>query len=144
MVRNTRTIRPCIIPCATRLRPRWGTITRVSFRRINCCATTARNAARRTRRSAASALSRICARTTSVVMLRKILVALSVAAGAVYLVNPNVFVKGTSVGALAVLAFASGSPILGLALALGSLGDVLLDLDPQRLFVFGLASFLVG
>jgi uncharacterized membrane protein YhhN len=31
-----------------------------------------------------------------------------------------------------------------LALALSTLGDILLDLDPQRLFVFGLGSFLVA
>ena len=34
--------------------------------------------------------------------------------------------------------------MLGAALALSTLGDVLLDLDPVRLFVFGLGSFLVA
>jgi uncharacterized membrane protein YhhN len=76
---------------------------------------------------------------------------LSVACAAVYLVTqawqpyPASFVvKGLSAGALAVLAFSAGAPVLGLALALSSLGDILLDLDPQRLFVFGLGSFLVA
>ena len=76
---------------------------------------------------------------------------LSIAAGFAYLASGpwqpypgSVVVKGLSVGALAAIAFLAGSPILGAALALSSLGDVLLDLDPVRLFVFGLASFLVA
>jgi len=76
---------------------------------------------------------------------------LSIVCGVVYLVTqpwqpyPGSFiVKGLSVGSLALLAFAVGSPMLGLALALSTVGDVLLDLDPDRLFVFGLGSFLVA
>jgi uncharacterized membrane protein YhhN len=76
---------------------------------------------------------------------------LSLLCGVAYLVTqpwqpyPGSFiVKGLSVGPLAVLAFAAGSPLLGLALAVSTVGDVLLDLDPDRLFVFGLGSFLVA
>jgi uncharacterized membrane protein YhhN len=76
---------------------------------------------------------------------------LSLVCGFVYLVTqpwqpyPGSFiVKGLCVGSLAVLAFAAGSPILGAALALSTVGDVLLDLDPERLFVFGLGSFLLA
>ena len=35
-------------------------------------------------------------------------------------------------------------PVLGLALALSTAGDVLLELDPERLFVYGLGSFLLA
>ena len=80
-------------------------------------------------------------------MLRR----LSIVCGVLYLVTqpwqpyPGSFVvKGLSVGPLAVLAFLAGSPLLGMALALSTVGDVLLDLDPDRLFVFGLGSFLVA
>jgi uncharacterized membrane protein YhhN len=58
-------------------------------------------------------------------------------------------VKGLSIAALALLAFLLGRkvsadfPILGIALTLSSIGDVLLDLDPERLFVAGLSSFLL-
>ena len=83
--------------------------------------------------------------------LRRLSTVLSVVCGFVYLVTApwqpypgSVIVKGLSVGPLAVLAFVAGSPILGTALALSALGDVLLDLDPERLFVFGLGSFLVA
>jgi uncharacterized membrane protein YhhN len=84
-------------------------------------------------------------------MLDRTLRGLSIACGLAYLITErwqpypaSVIVKGLSVGSLAVLAFSLGSPILGLALALSSLGDVLLDLDPERLFVYGLGSFLVA
>ena len=80
-------------------------------------------------------------------MLRR----LSVVFGIVYLVSQpwqpypgSVVVKGLSVGSLAMLAFSARTPVLGLALALSTLGDVLLDLDPERLFVFGLGSFLIA
>ncbi len=76
---------------------------------------------------------------------------LSVVCGFVYLVtspwqpySASFVVKGLSVGTLALLAFLAGRPILGVALALSSLGDVLLDLDPERLFVYGLGSFLLA
>jgi uncharacterized membrane protein YhhN len=82
---------------------------------------------------------------------RKILHGLSILSAILYLINvpwqpyPGAFViKGLSVGPLAALAFVSGSPILGLALALSTVGDVLLDVDPDRLFVYGLGSFLVA
>jgi len=82
-------------------------------------------------------------------MSHRILRWLSIVSGCVYLVTqpwqpyPGSFiVKGLSVGPLALLAFVAGSPVLGSALALSTLGDILLDLDPQRLFVFGLGSFL--
>jgi uncharacterized membrane protein YhhN len=84
-------------------------------------------------------------------MLRRLFIVLSVVCGVVYLVTArwqpypgSVIIKGLSVGPLAVLAFVAGSPLLGAALALSTLGDVLLDLDPVRLFVFGLGSFLVA
>lgn len=80
---------------------------------------------------------------------------LSICFAAVYLLTtpwqpyPGSFVvKGLSVGLLAVLALRIGGvlsreiPILGLALTVSALGDILLDLNPDRLFVFGLACFL--
>ena len=51
--------------------------------------------------------------------------------------------KGACVALLAVMAFQRGFTGLGLALAISSAGDVLLDLDPERLFVYGLALFLL-
>lgn len=84
-------------------------------------------------------------------MSRKILHGLSILSAILYLINlpwqpyPGAFViKGLSVGPLAALAFVSGGPILGLALALSTIGDVLLDVDPDRLFVYGLGSFLLA
>src|ERR1700722_3008394 len=84
-------------------------------------------------------------------MSHKILRWLSISSGLIYLVTqlwqpyPGSFiVKGLSVGPLALLAFIAGAPMLGVALALSTLGDILLDLDPERLFVFGLGSFLVA
>ena len=55
----------------------------------------------------------------------------------------NWALKGSCVAIMAAMAFRGGIPILGLALALSSAGDILLDLDPERLFVFGLALFLL-
>jgi len=74
----------------------------------------------------------------------RVLRGLSIVSGVVYLFTGGVAVKGLSVGPLAVLAFVAGSPLLAAALAVSTLGDVLLDLDPRRLFVFGLGSFLVA
>ncbi len=54
----------------------------------------------------------------------------------------NWALKGSCVAILAVIAFRQGHPILATALALSSAGDILLDLNPERLFVFGLALFL--
>jgi uncharacterized membrane protein YhhN len=84
-------------------------------------------------------------------MSHRVLRWLSIVSGVVYLATEpwqpfsgSFLVKGMSVGPLALLAFLAGSPVLGLALALSTLGDILLDLDPERLFVFGLGSFLVA
>jgi uncharacterized membrane protein YhhN len=84
-------------------------------------------------------------------MSHKILRWLSISSGFVYLVTQpwqpypcSFIVKGFSIGPLALLAFIAGAPMLGVALALSTLGDILLDLDPERLFVFGLGSFLVA
>jgi uncharacterized membrane protein YhhN len=75
----------------------------------------------------------------------RILLVVSVAAALIYLLGfDGVWAKGLTVSMLAVIAFRSRQPLLGTALAFGSLGDVLLDLDPQRLFVFGLGAFLLG
>jgi hypothetical protein len=81
----------------------------------------------------------------------------SLACGVTYLVTqhwqpyPGSFaVKGLSIAALALLAFLLGRKvsfdflILGIALTLSSIGDVLLDLDPEKLFVAGLGSFLLA
>ncbi len=51
--------------------------------------------------------------------------------------------KGSCVALLAVMAIQRGVTGLGLALALSAVGDVLLDLDPERLFIYGLALFLL-
>ena len=84
-------------------------------------------------------------------MLNRTLAWLSLACGAVYFSTlswqpyPASFaIKGLSIAALALMAFLARSPLLGVALSISALGDVLLDLDPQRLFVFGLASFLAA
>lgn len=84
-------------------------------------------------------------------MPNRILRLVSILCGVVYLATQpwqpypgSVVVKGLSVGLLVPVAWLAGSRILAAALALSALGDVLLDLDPQRLFVFGLASFLVA
>ncbi|HLK22348.1 MAG TPA: lysoplasmalogenase [Bryobacteraceae bacterium] len=77
-------------------------------------------------------------------MPAKILRAISILSGVLYLFTGGVVLKGLAVGPLAVLAFVSASPMLGAALAVSTLGDVLLDLDPEKLFVFGLGSFLLA
>jgi len=56
----------------------------------------------------------------------------------------SVAVKGLSIALLAVLALVRGFPLLALALAVSSLGDVLLDIDPKGLFVAGLSAFLTA
>jgi uncharacterized membrane protein YhhN len=76
----------------------------------------------------------------------------SIAAAILYLIGGGgwlsfsvlVAAKGLTVSALAVIALRCRQPLLGLALSFGALGDVLLDLDPGRLFVFGLGAFLLG
>ena len=76
-------------------------------------------------------------------MIPRILLALSLVSSAAYLVAPGVAWKGLAVSPLALLVFLLRQRLLALALALGSLGDVLLDLSPG-LFVAGLSAFLVG
>ena len=56
---------------------------------------------------------------------------------------PNAMIKTLSIALLALIAFRNNAYLLGLALLLGSLGDLLLAL-PFVLFVYGLAAFLVG
>jgi len=80
----------------------------------------------------------------------KILRALSAVCGAVYFVTTawhpfpgSAVIKGLSIAALAVMAFPY-SVALGIALALSSVGDVLLDWDPKELFIYGLGSFLLA
>jgi uncharacterized membrane protein YhhN len=96
------------------------------------------------------------------------LLLLSIICGFLYLITQNfqpypggVLLKVLSVAPLAVIAFrarleSSTKPrgvgrlrdrdnvILGTALAFSSLGDALLDLDPERLFIKGLLAFLVA
>lgn len=83
--------------------------------------------------------------------VNRILLGISLACAIVYLVGGaalgpavQVLTKGLTVSLLAVIAFRARQPLLGTALAFGSLGDVLLDLDPAHLFVFGLGAFLAG
>src|SRR5258706_14374148 len=76
--------------------------------------------------------------------VNRVLLAVSVVAAVAYLPSGHVVAKGLTFSTLAVLAFRSRQPLLGVALAFGSLGDILLDLDPARLFVFGLGAFLLG
>jgi len=88
-------------------------------------------------------------------MRSRLLLYVSIAAGAVYLLTAPwqpfpgcAVVKGCAVGALAVLALRSrgerrGAGVLALALAFSAAGDVLLDLGPE-LFPFGLGAFLLA
>jgi len=79
---------------------------------------------------------------------RRPLLSISAAATAIYMLTGGAIIKGCAVGALALLALRArgarrDAGLLGLALALSTVGDVLLDLDP-KLFVFGLAAFLLA
>jgi uncharacterized membrane protein YhhN len=75
----------------------------------------------------------------------RILLGVSIAAAILYYPAGGwVVAKGLTVSMLAVIAFRSRLPLLGIGLAFGSLGDVLLDIDPPRFFVFGLGAFLLG
>ena len=76
---------------------------------------------------------------------------LSVALSAVYLftipLHPftgSAAIKGLSIATLAVLALTRAGRLLALALAASAAGDVLLDVDPIRLFVAGLCAFLAA
>jgi uncharacterized membrane protein YhhN len=85
----------------------------------------------------------------------KLLLAASLACGIAYLfargLEPypgNVIVKCLSVSPLALLAFrclrSRDGFILGVSLLFSSLGDVFLGLDADKLFVYGLGSFLIA
>ena len=56
----------------------------------------------------------------------------------------SVVIKGLSIVTLAALAWMSSSRMLWLALVASAVGDVLLDLDPLRLFIPGLCAFLAA
>lgn len=93
-------------------------------------------------------------------IMRRALLLLSIAAGTLYFATASmhpfpgsILLKGLSVGLLAVLAYLESAPetphradalLLGTALLLSSNGDVLLDMDPKRLFIPGLAMFLLA
>ncbi len=75
----------------------------------------------------------------------------SLTAGAIYFMTVPLHpfpgsaeIKGLSIAALAALALISGARVLPFALLASAVGDVLLDVDPKRLFVAGLCSFLVA
>jgi len=85
----------------------------------------------------------------------KLLLLVSITCSAAYFVAQrwqpypgNFILKGLCVTPLALMAFhslrAGDGLVLGTALLFSGVGDVLLDLDPQRLFVMGLVSFLVA
>lgn len=94
----------------------------------------------------------------------RVLLLLSIVSSVVYLVTADlpfpgrVWVKALSIAPLAVLAFRllregvhgkellrdHDNTILAVALACSCLGDVLLDLDPDRLFIQGLLAFLTA
>ena len=85
----------------------------------------------------------------------KLLLVVSLACGVAYLLarslepyTGNVIVKAFSVSPLALLAFHllrnREGLILGASLLFSSLGDVFLAVDGEKLFVFGLGSFLIA
>lgn len=94
------------------------------------------------------------------VIMRRALLLVSIAAGTLYFATASfhpfpgsILLKGLSVGLLAVLAYLESAAdtqhradalLLGTALLFSSNGDVLLDLDPKRLFIAGLAMFLLA
>ena len=76
---------------------------------------------------------------------------ISAICGAVYLLTVpwhpypgSAIIKGLSIALLSWIAFRSGAIQLGVALALSSAGDILLDVDPRNLFIFGLGAFLIA
>lgn len=84
-----------------------------------------------------------------------LLLAVSIACGLIFLFTVSlrpypgsVVVKALSVSPLAVIAFRSlrngDGLILGVSLLFSSAGDVFLGIDSDRLFVFGLGSFLIS
>lgn len=85
----------------------------------------------------------------------RLLLALSLACGAAYLVTRglpafpgSVVIKVLSIAPLALLAFRvlrnRDGLMLGNSLSFSTLGDMFLGLDGERLFVFGLSSFLIA
>ena len=77
--------------------------------------------------------------------------ALSIAFSAIYFVSirlhpyPGVaIIKGLSILTLALLAWLSAARVLSLALAASAVGDILLDIEPERLFISGLCAFLIA
>jgi uncharacterized membrane protein YhhN len=92
-----------------------------------------------------------------VIALPLVLIILSLACSVLYTLTlswqpwpGSAWVKAGSVFALAILASRarlkppSHGLLLSAALALSSLGDLLLDLDPAKLFIAGLAAFLIA
>jgi uncharacterized membrane protein YhhN len=88
-------------------------------------------------------------------LIDKLLLAISVACGLVYLLTSDfqpytgsVIIKALSVAPLAILAFrvlkTLDGLILSLALVFSSIGDVLLGLRREDFFIFGLLAFLVA
>ncbi|MGA9767996.1 MAG: lysoplasmalogenase [Blastocatellia bacterium] len=82
----------------------------------------------------------------------RLLLALSIGCGAAYLILPafpgSVIIKVLSIAPLAVIAFRvlrdRDGLMLGNSLSFSTLGDMFLGLDADRLFIFGLASFLIA
>lgn len=88
-------------------------------------------------------------------LLERLLLAVSVACGLVYLLTVgfqpytgSVLIKALSIAPLAVLAFrvlkTLDGLILSLALLFSAIGDVMLGLHREDLFIFGLLAFLVA
>jgi alkylglycerol monooxygenase len=76
---------------------------------------------------------------------------LSIALGGLYFVTlpwqpypGSAAVKGLSIATLAAIAWLSSERLISMALAASSVGDVLLDVGPQKLFVPGLLAFLTA
>jgi uncharacterized membrane protein YhhN len=82
----------------------------------------------------------------------RLLLALSIGCGAAYLILPgfagSVAIKVLSIAPLALIAFRvlrdRDGLMLGNSLSFSTLGDMFLGLDADRLFIFGLASFLIA
>lgn len=87
--------------------------------------------------------------------LERLLLAVSLACGAAYLVTRglpaftgSVVIKGLSIGLLALITFHNlrdrDGLLLGVSLLFSTLGDIFLGIDGEKLFVFGLGSFLIA
>ena len=88
-------------------------------------------------------------------LIDRLLLGLSIACGAIYLITrglpafeASVVIKGMSIAPLALLAYRSlrdrDGILLGVSLLFSTLGDVFLAVSEERLFTFGLGSFLVA